>query len=108
MEIYRGYEYLPLSFIGKLSNLQVITLLLGVDSYDFKSIQHVTFSNLHILKFPIKPPKLEYLVNFLKINANNLKELYISVAENQLNLSIAQFCPNLKHYVPPFRDVLKR
>src|SRR4051794_37982680 len=38
-------------------------------------------------------------MNFLEINGKNLKELYINVDGNALNLSIAKFCPNLKKLI---------
>ena len=49
-----------------------------------------------ILKFPCRCPKLKYLTKFLEINGKNLKEVYIKECGNNLYLSIAKFCPNLK------------
>jgi hypothetical protein len=38
----------------------------------------------------------EYVVKFLENNGKNIKEFYINMKDNALNLSIIKFCPNIK------------
>jgi hypothetical protein len=93
-------EYLPLSFISLLQNLQEITF----SSYfldmcyfkDFEKLQYTHFpklQNLNILSGCLKP---EYIIKFLENSGNNLKRLYICESDKALSLSISKFCPNLR------------
>src|SRR5581483_4299169 len=95
---YRN-QYIPLSFIANFTNLQEIMLSFSnTESFeDFKKLQYVTFSQLQILKFPYKIPKLELLNNFLEINGKTLREFYIRRDVILPNLvAFTKFCPNLR------------
>jgi len=56
------------------------------------------------LKFLDECPKVETLINFLKVNGKNLEELYIVNNDNSLNLSIAKYCPELKSLYTIFKN----
>ncbi len=92
-----GLIDIPLSFIAKFTNLQQLELF-GYSTESFKSFQHVTFSQLQILKFPFSCPNHEDLTKFLENNGKSLMEIYLDRVNifNSLNLAIAKFCPNLK------------
>ncbi len=101
----RNCHYTPLSFVTKFTNLQELVLSFDVNTFrDFKNFQHVTFSQLQILKFPFKCPTHEDLTNFLEKNGKNLKNLYHSISNDSLNLAIAKFCPNLKSLFTRFKN----
>ncbi|CAB4430295.1 unnamed protein product [Rhizophagus irregularis] len=98
LHIYSYYcKDLSLSFIASFLNLQEIILgFEGINLEDFKELQNIFFPKLQILRIPYQCFKLEYLINFLKKNGKNLKELHIDGGNKNLNLYIAKFCPNLK------------
>jgi hypothetical protein len=106
-EVY-SYKLLPLSFIGLFTNLQEIIFTFSCfgepNLRDFKNLQYVNFPKLQILKFHYQNPKPKYIMKFLENNGKNLKELYISENDFNLNLSIAKFCPNLESLFIIFND----
>ena len=61
LEIYGEKLYIPLSFISNLTRLQ--TMILSHDCWypfdDFVKLQHVTFSQLQVLKFQYEHPRNE-------------------------------------------------
>ncbi|GES91736.1 hypothetical protein GLOIN_2v1876445 [Rhizophagus clarus] len=100
--VHEIHDCIPLPFP---KNLYELTLSFHYDISSevtndaFKVLQHVSFSNLQVLRFRNSCPKVKSLVNFLEKNGKDLRELYI---ENEikfldsLNLAISEFCPNLK------------
>ncbi|GBB84559.1 hypothetical protein RclHR1_11120003 [Rhizophagus clarus] len=111
--LYGDSSNLPFSFISLLSNLQefIFSFLDGSYFEDFEQLQHVNFPNLQTLKFPYQYPRPEYITKFLENNGKNLKMLCIGDSNKALNLSIANFCPNLKRLFKIFSnnelDILK-
>ena len=106
-----GDEFtMPLSFIAKFTNLQEIGLKFfnnGDNSFEgFEKLQHVTFPQLHILKFIYGYPKHKDLSKFLESNGKNLEKLYFEdcCVKDSLNLVIAKFCSNLKSLCTTFLD----
>ncbi|PKY18218.1 hypothetical protein RhiirB3_430995 [Rhizophagus irregularis] len=104
-ELYGGKHFIPLSFISKFLNLQELVL-----SFDynyaiegFKNLHNVKFNNLQILKFEYAYPKFE-LIKFLEINGKNLREFYIGNNDDTLNLSISEFCPNIRKIFTIFKN----
>ncbi|EXX76305.1 hypothetical protein RirG_034430 [Rhizophagus irregularis DAOM 197198w] len=100
-ELY-GY-IIPLSFITKFTNLQELVLLYSCDFdesndpfEDFNELQHVTFSQLQILRFEDASPKTDLLIKFLENNGKFLKEFHVESDNYLLNLAIAKYCFNLK------------
>jgi hypothetical protein len=94
-------DNLPLSFVSLFSNLQEISFsfvdeIHERDFENFKELQYTSFPKLQTLKIYYQYTEHEYLMNFLEINGKNLKEFYTCLWNNNLNLSIAKFCPNLK------------
>src|SRR6266542_2553480 len=89
---------MPLSFLNSFANLQEIILSFEYpDTFEgFNKLQHVTFPQLHILKFQYACPDVDMLIKFLEINGKNLTEFYVGVQDNSLNLAVAKLCPNLK------------
>src|SRR6266542_531077 len=79
-----------LSFIAKFTNLQ--ELYWGNGS--FKSLEHVIFPQLQILKFKKYCPY--YITRFLENHGKHLKEIYVCNDNVSINLDIAKHCPNLK------------
>ena len=96
LNFYDWHYYTQFSFVAKFINLQELV----ISSYNyaefFKNLQHITFSQLQILKFEKCCPNHEYLTKFLENNGTNLKELLGYIEHNSINLAIAKFCPNLK------------
>jgi hypothetical protein len=103
--LYGGVHYIPSSFMGKFSNLQELEL--SYDRFedfsdpfeDFTELQHVTFSQLQVLKFEIACPRIELLIKFLENNGKSLKEFHVEDLDkslNSLNLAVAKYCPNIK------------
>ncbi len=108
LDIYLGKFQKPLSFIANFTNLQVLILSSSstvpfVHHIEyFKSLQHVTFSQLRIFMFynsyefhycSHSYPNNKHLIKFLK---NNLKEICFYYANTSLKSSIANFCSNLR------------
>lgn len=87
----------PLSFIGSLMNLRGFFFQLGSIESSCE-LQHVTLSNLQVLKMPLRCPKQEILMKFLEINGKNLYKLDIGDMDESLCLLIISFCPNLKEF----------
>ena len=73
-----------------------------IDDY-FKTLQHVNFPRLRILKFTEKSPRHEYFVRFLEINGENLRAIHLDSGDNSSNLAIAKLCPNLNSLCTRFR-----
>jgi len=91
-----GHKDNQLSFITSFINLQELILSSNHElSYE---LQHVTFPNLKILRFPLRCPKKEILMKFLEKNGKNLSILDIGDMDEPLSLLIIQFCPNLKEF----------
>ncbi|GBB86752.1 hypothetical protein RclHR1_13150008 [Rhizophagus clarus] len=97
------YNRLSLLFITNFSNLQELKLSFELNEClgDFEKVQYTLFPQLQILKIEKACPKYEFLINFLEINGNNLKEIYLSdiggnYGNNSLNSAITTFCPNLR------------
>jgi len=101
---YEGTYYTPLSFIAKFTSLQELVLSIKFHVEDFKTLQHVTFSHLQILKFNEQCPNHESFNEFLATNGNNLKVIHLRYGNTLSNLAIAKFCPNLKSLSTIFRD----
>jgi len=101
---------IPLSFITRLTNLQVLKLLLyhKKSFEEFEKLQYTTFSQLKTLEFKNAYPKCELLINFLEINGINLWKFYIDcvsgVCDNSLNLAVAKFCLNLRRLSVGFKN----
>ncbi|RIA88921.1 hypothetical protein C1645_825601 [Glomus cerebriforme] len=100
--IYGDNYSLSLSFISSFSNLQDIKF--SYIDENFKELQYVKFPKLQILKILYQCFKPEYVIKFLEINGNNLKECYFGEGNNSLNLSIAKFCPNIKKLFVEFSN----
>jgi hypothetical protein len=111
-------DNVPLSFVSLFINLQEIIFSFVCDeSYinikDFEKLQYINFPKLQTLKIPRQCPKPEYLMKFLETNGKNLKKIYISEGvstlnmrglNNDLNLTIANFCPNVKRLIIRIND----
>jgi hypothetical protein len=117
-------DNMPLSFVSLFTNLQEIIFSFSYydwdESYinikDFEKLQYVSFPKLQTLKIPHQCPKPEYLMKFLETNGKNLKKIYISEGilgidllnmrglNNDLNLTIANFCPNVKRLIIRIND----
>ncbi|RIA90181.1 hypothetical protein C1645_823678 [Glomus cerebriforme] len=87
-----------ISFISKFKNLQELILSSNANDYshEFNQLQHITFSQLRVLKFLYARPRAELLIKFLENNGKNLTEFYVGHHDISLNLAIAKFCLNLK------------
>jgi len=97
LEIDEHRRDLPLSFIAKFTNLQELVLSINENSFEwFEKLQHVTFPQLHLLKFKRGRPKPEYLIKFLENNGRDLEEFYVHNVDCSLNLVVAKSCPNMK------------
>jgi hypothetical protein len=59
---------------------------------EFEGLQNVRFLQLQVLKFLQDSLRSELLVNFLKKNGENLKELYADRVREIISL-ITEFCP---------------
>ncbi|CAI2178791.1 1676_t:CDS:1 [Funneliformis geosporum] len=104
----------PISFISSCYNLQELVIsifpIFPTESQPpsdvFDELQLATFPNLKIFKIPYDIPKIEILIKFLEMNGKNLNELRTGLdhADNSLNRSIAQFCPNLKKLTLNFEN----
>ena len=104
LHIGAGMHYTSLSLIFKFTNLRELSLTLYYHVEDFETLQHVTFSQLQILKFKQQCPNHEPLIKFLENNGKNLKEIHLRSSSDSLNLAIAKFCPNLKLLHAMFRE----
>ena len=108
--LYNLDQYIPLLFITKFINLQEIILSFeGTKSFeDFEKLQYFSFSQLQILDIRHKCPKFEFLIHFLEINGETLKEFYagerFSVCDHSLNLAVSKFCPNLRKLSVGFKS----
>ncbi|RIA91597.1 hypothetical protein C1645_821825 [Glomus cerebriforme] len=90
---------IPLSFVASFPNLQEIIFSFSYGLFEVFEKLHVTFPKLQILNIPNIPyqcPKPEHIMQFLENNGKNLKKFYIGMEDNNLYLSIAKFCSNLK------------
>ncbi|RIA84331.1 hypothetical protein C1645_879991 [Glomus cerebriforme] len=96
LHLYGNNDSLSLSFVSLFSNLQEFKFSFLFTNENFKELQHVIFPKLQILKIPYYCLKPEYVIKFLENNGKNLKECYFGEDSSALNLSIAEFCPNLK------------
>ncbi|RIA80052.1 hypothetical protein C1645_839388 [Glomus cerebriforme] len=101
LHFYGNNYTLSLSFVASFLNLKDIKF--SYIDENFKDLQHVTFPNLQILKVLYRS-KSDYIINFLENNGENLKECYFGESNNDLNLSIAKFCPNLKKLFVEFNN----
>ncbi|GES74632.1 hypothetical protein GLOIN_2v1876445 [Rhizophagus clarus] len=100
------FNYISLSFIAELSNLQELRFSFEYkeDFIDFEKLSYVNFSQLQILKFQYSHPNSELLIRFLENNGKNLKEFYLSKSNNMINLSISKFCTNLRKLSAGFKN----
>jgi hypothetical protein len=99
------FHHISLSFIAKFINLQELELSFyysDLFSSSFEKLQHITFSQLKILRIKYACPRYELLIKFLENNGKNLKEFYAD-GDNLLNLAIAKFCPNLRKLYTRFK-----
>ena len=109
LDLYARIQYISLSFITKLTNLQELRLsFLERECFiNFEELQHAIIPQLQILEIPYACPKFELLIQFLENNGKNLKKLYISdnygCSYNSLNLAIVSFCPNLRKLSTGFK-----
>ena len=110
-KFYCGIQHFPLSFIANFTNLQEIILSLDYTEpfEDFKKLQHVTFSQLQILRitFTYAFPEFKLLIKFLEVSGKTLKELYVGEGgdcDNSFNLAVAKFCPNLRKLSVGFKN----
>src|SRR5207249_2559758 len=89
---------ISLSFIAKLTNLQELEFsFYYIHSFeDFKKLQYITFSKLQSLKFLYECPRNELLIQFLENNGRNLKDFYFRYCNDELNLALIEFCPNIR------------
>jgi len=118
-------DILPLSLVPLFLNLQEIKITMhSQPAEDFK-VLHVTFPQLQTLKIYVKfsSIKSEHMTKFLEINGKNLRVFYLeeiyyrvinpeeinNARNNAINLSIVNFCPNLKKLYVTFKngDMLK-
>ncbi|RIA95183.1 hypothetical protein C1645_817029 [Glomus cerebriforme] len=106
LKINGGENDGPLSFITTYKNLRELVLLFDYnDAFeDFEELQFVTFSQLQILKLSIGCPTVEILIKFFENNGKNLKEFCTCNCDDELNLAIAKFCPNLRSLFTLFLD----
>ncbi|PKY50564.1 hypothetical protein RhiirA4_467105 [Rhizophagus irregularis] len=99
--VYEIHDYVPLPFPKNLHEL-ILSFYYDISEVSedaFKELQHIEFPKLQVLRFRYACPKVEFLINFLEKNGENLKELYVENEIkflNSLNLAISKFCPNLK------------
>ncbi|CAI2168075.1 6737_t:CDS:1 [Funneliformis geosporum] len=85
-----------LLFLVNSINLQELVLYHYNDFFeDFKTLQHITFPQLRVLKFKHQHINQDYFIKFLENNGKNLEEYY-GINNNTINLSIGKFCSNLK------------
>ncbi len=85
------YHFLPDSPIYKNS------FFFDFKAEGFKVLQHIKFTQLKILKFKGKCPKSKDLIEFLEVNGKNLEQLYFDdTKDDDSNLILIKFCPNLK------------
>ncbi|RIA88721.1 hypothetical protein C1645_825958 [Glomus cerebriforme] len=98
LSIHEENYFIPLSFIGKLTNLQELMISISqINSFEnFKELEYITFSKLQILEFKYQCPNSELLIKFLENNGRNLNEFYIGRSDDSLNSAIKTFCPNLR------------
>jgi hypothetical protein len=99
--VYEIHDYVPLPFPNNLHEL-ILSFYYDISEVSedaFKKLQDVDFPRLQVLRFRYACPKVEFLINFLEKNGENLKELYVEneiKLLNSLNLAISKYCPNLK------------
>ncbi|GBB90368.1 hypothetical protein RclHR1_01730016 [Rhizophagus clarus] len=103
---YGGLRYASLSFISNFTNLQELILsFYNIDSFeDFKILQYVRFSKLESLKFQFEFPRNDLLIKFLENNGKNLKEFYVNKSNEELNLAVIKYCPNLRKLFSEFKN----
>ena len=96
LKIYGDGNCGPLSFIYKFTNLQELVISFEALRYfdDFE-LQHASFPQLKVLKFPLASPTVEVLTKFLENHGKNLTEFHYGF-NSLFNLTIAKLCPNLK------------
>ena len=98
MKLYDLYYQLP--SIAGFTNLHELELSFHYEEEiyvnGFSELQYLILPQLQIFSFICSAfLEDEFLINFLKNNGRNLKELYVE-GINGLNLTIAESCPNLK------------
>jgi hypothetical protein len=101
-----------LSYVTKLSNLQVLKLLFEreEDHIDFEKLIYARFSQLRILSIRNICSKYKSLIKFLENNGKSLKEFYVRddhircYNDNSLNSTIIKFCPNLRKLFIGFKQ----
>ncbi|RIA89151.1 hypothetical protein C1645_876899 [Glomus cerebriforme] len=93
------YGRRSVSFIAQFTNLQELDITFNYEQ-TIEELQNNIFPQLQILKIQNHFANYEVLINFLKNNGKNLKELYVNdedgYCDNSLNLSISKFCPNIR------------
>ncbi|RIA96290.1 hypothetical protein C1645_815608 [Glomus cerebriforme] len=95
LHLHGEVNYDSSSFITKFTNLQELDLSLEYENAEyFKELQYHTFPHLKSLHFNC--PKVEILINFLKINGKTLNNFYVDKYDESLYFAIAKYCPNLK------------
>ncbi|PKY14904.1 hypothetical protein RhiirB3_427000 [Rhizophagus irregularis] len=106
LNIYGGIHYSPLSFISNFTNLKELVLsFYNTDVFeDFNLLQYVRFFKLEILIFQFEFPRNELLIKFLENNGKNLKEFYINKSNDELNLAVIKYCPNLRKLFSEFKS----
>ncbi|CAI2183728.1 14153_t:CDS:2 [Funneliformis geosporum] len=101
LEIYAQENFMSLSKVERLKNLEEITLCFNdVDS--FEGFETCHFPRLKIFELQKASPDGERLTEFLEINGNQLEELYLGSSDSLTNLAIFKNCPNLKSLYTPF------
>ncbi len=87
-----GWYFTPhrYHFVSKLTNLQLLLLIIYYDRDYFNTLQYATFSQLQILIFGKKPSGHKCLKRFLERNGKNLKGIQLFCSGNLLNLVIAE------------------
>ncbi|RIA90198.1 hypothetical protein C1645_876272 [Glomus cerebriforme] len=107
LQLNSDNDNLPLSFVASFPNLQEIEFSFsfgGAYFDDFEKLQYAIFPKLQILNIPYDCPKPEHVMNILKNNGKNLEEISFPKHNNDLNLIIAKFCPNLRKLFVLFND----
>src|SRR6266542_3737202 len=88
---------MPLSFLNSFANLQEIIFSFEYpDTFEgFNKLQHVTFPQLHILKFQYACPDVDMLIKFLEINGKNLTVFYVGkfLKEKELLKVVSKYSP---------------
>jgi hypothetical protein len=94
------YNFISFLYFTKFINLQELELSIFYYYEGFEKMRYVIFPRLQVLKIRQTCPEYDLLIEFLKNNGKNLKELYLCILkgcnDNSLNLAISKFCPYLK------------